>query len=111
MTERAIRIVVFVVGSLIIIGAMFILQQCARERDLPQVTQTELSGDAMANAAQSAVETIGNYNQAERETDVATANTQGTISHAQSPDAIRDAVLDGLCRSSSHRNDPACKVR
>jgi hypothetical protein len=76
-----------------------------------QAEQTTRSGDASANAASAAIDTIENRHDADTTGDAAVAATQGTIDNAQNPDDVRSAVLDGVCAKASHRNDPACPVR
>jgi hypothetical protein len=98
-------IVVMVVAGLAI-------RSCTRDNTAQrQAEQTTASGDAYANAAENAIDTIGNRVVTERDIDNAINNVQQEILNAQDPAAIRSAVLDSVCRSPSHRNDPACAVR
>lgn len=76
-----------------------------------QAIQTTKSGEAIANAAAEAVNTVAERGAAEKAVDNTVTAIQEKITHAQSPDAVRNAVLDGLCQQQAYRDDPACKVR
>lgn len=67
--------------------------------------------DAYSNAASVAIGTIENRTVTERDIERATAVAQMEIANATDPDAVRAAVLAGVCGSSAHRNDPACALR
>jgi len=108
---NAARIIMFVLIVILVLLVMVAMVRCSHNSVDENIEHTAISADAMANAAMSAVATIENHQAAEVEADRAVAATQGNVTNAQSPDAIRSAVIDGVCRSASHRNDPACKVR
>lgn len=98
---------------LVLFGGGFALAKCTGGNDAAeaQAEQTTRSGEAIANAAEAAVETIGNRAVTEREIDQATMNVMEQIENAQDPAIIRDAVRNSVCGKPSHRNDPACAVR
>jgi|SRR5882757_8819174 len=103
----------FTVIAVLIAIIVFTLAKCTGGDNTAQqqATQTTRSGDAMANSASSAIGTVENRHDADATGDAAVAATQGNIDNAQNPDDLRGAVLNGVCRKTSHRNDPACKVR
>jgi len=108
---KAARIIMFAVVVIAVLLIMVGMARCSHNSVDEHVERTSISADAMANAAMSAVATIESHQAAEAEAERAVAATQGNVTNAQSTDAIRSAVIDGVCRSASHRNDPACKVR
>lgn len=96
----------------LLIGAGFALAKCGKsDPAAEQAEQTTRSGEAIANAADAAVETIDNRAVTEADIDAATTNAIERINNAANPDAVRDAVRDSVCQRSSHRHDPACAVR
>lgn len=111
--ERAAKPVFIGLVVLLIFGVGFGLAKCSGRDDTAQrqAEQTSASGDAIANAAQDAVQTITNRTVTDRDVDQATDEAMKDIGNAVDPDSVRDAVLDGVCGQASHRNDPACKVR
>lgn len=110
--QRAAKPVLFGMIAVVILIAMFAIARCSPDRTVQRQTeQTTASGEAIANAAQEAVQTITNRTATERDIDRATAQAMKEIDHAESADTVRDAVIAGLCGQASHRNDPACTVR
>lgn len=111
--ERAAKPVLIGLVVLLIFGVGFGLAKCTGGDDTAQrqAEQTTASGEAIADAAKDAVETITNRTVTEADIDRATDQAIRNIEHATDPDSVRDAVLDGVCGQPSHRNDPACKVR
>lgn len=110
---RAAKPVLYVLAVLIALGLVFTLARCTRPDNavVEQATQTTRSGEAIANAAGAAVLTIDNRAVTERDIDTATAVITENIDNAQNYDAVRAAVVAGVCRQASHRNDPACAMR
>ena len=110
---KAAKPVLIGVVILLLFGAGFTLAKCTGGNDgeAEQAEQTSRSSEAMANAAQNAIERIDNRTVTEDAIDAATANALEEINNASNPDDMRNAVLDGVCGQSSHRNDPACKMR
>lgn len=76
-----------------------------------QAEQTNRSGEAIAAAASGAIETIGNRTVTEQNVDNAVNVATENINNAQDATAVRNAVIAGVCGQSSHRHDPACRVR
>jgi hypothetical protein len=101
----------FLVVLLIIVG--LIIGRCSRTDTTAQqqAKQTTRSSDAIANAAQNAIETIDNRTVTEADVDTATAHAQRDIDNAQTTGDIRNAVLAGVCGQASHSHDPACAMR
>jgi len=90
------------------------LSQCSSAGDkqaAEQAKQTTNSGEAIADAAQDAVAKIETNRVTNQDIDAAVKETQENLEHAEDPDAIRAAVIAGVCGNPAHRSDPACKVR
>lgn len=73
-----------------------------------QAEQTTASGNAIADAAQDAIATIGT--QAADEQAINDAVDEATANIAKAPDteAVRSAVIAGVCQQRAHKDDPAC---
>lgn len=97
-------------GIALLLGLVFLLGRCSGDNDdvAAQVEQTTASSEAIADAAEHAIETIGERTATDAAIDQAVEDAVQEIENAESPDAVRAAVVNGLCRSSAHRNDPAC---
>lgn len=76
-----------------------------------QAEQTTRSGQAVANAGAAAVAVVSTTAASEKAIDSAVNQTAKEIRNAQSPAAVRSAVVASLCKQDSHRLDPACRVR
>jgi hypothetical protein len=110
--EKAAPYVFFGAIGVALLVALFALSRCGHDTTAQQQAgQTTRSGDAISNAASSAIETIGNRTATDATIDAVTINAQEEIANAQDAGAIRDAVVAGVCGSPSHRHDPACAVR
>ena len=97
---------------LLLIGGTFTLSRCTKDHSAErQAEQTTASSEAIANAAKSAIDTIGAREATENDINYAVAHTQKDITDAPDPDAVRRSVIAGLCQQASHRFDPACSVR
>ena len=103
----------FMVLAALLIFGLLMLSHCGRSDDAAQqqAAQTTRSGEAVANAAQAAIEVIGERAATEKTVDQATAIAVKGVEDAQDPDAVRAVVVASLCRQASHRLDPACAVR
>ena len=96
----------------VLLGAALTVGKCAWDaRGVSQAKQTTRSGEAIAKAAGSAVNTVSNRTDAEKDIDAAVGIAKQEIGNAQSPDAIRDAVVRAVCVRRENRNDPACRVQ
>ncbi len=91
----------------------FLFGKCSdRSPDIAkQVEQSNSSAEAFGDAAEDAANMIGDRFATETDIDNAVEQVKDDIGNAKSPAAIRDAVLDSLCRKPSHRDDPACAVQ
>lgn len=98
---------------LVLIPLVFMVGRCTADNDdvTQQVEQTERSTDAIANAAENAIERVQGQAIKEADIDAATIEAAREIGNAQSVDDIRNHVRDSMCRYASARNDPACIVR
>jgi tRNA A37 N6-isopentenylltransferase MiaA len=95
---------------LLVVLLAFGLGYCSRDDDAleAQVEQTNRSGEAVADAAEMAIDTIGDRTATDAEIDDAVQRTVDRIAGAEDADAVRNAVITGLCGQREHRNDPAC---
>lgn len=101
-----------VAAIVVLVGVLLIVTQCGHDDTAEQqVQQTNRSGEAAANAAEMAIDTLETRMITEHELDMAVQQAAEEIGDAQSVDAIRDIVLDSVCGQPSHRADPACRVQ
>lgn len=109
---RAAKLIVIVAVALII-GAfvLFVAWHSHDPAPVEQAKQTTRSSEAVADAAQDAIATIGNRTATDAMVDAVTVNTVENIGNALDPFDVRDAVVAGVCSRAAHRNDPACAVR
>lgn len=110
--ERAARFIV-ALGVALIIGAFVLFIAWRSHDDTPseQAKQTTRSSEAVADAAQDAIATIGKRTATDALIDDVTVDTVKEIENAVDPFDVRDAVVAGVCRNPAHRRDPACAVR
>jgi hypothetical protein len=113
LATKAGKIVGGVLGILLVLGLVYALGKCSdSDADVAaQVEQTNRSGEAVANAAEMAIDKIGDRTLTDGVVDQAVAEVTQEIGHAESVDAVRGAVIDGMCGQPEFRNDPACRVR
>lgn len=111
--QRAAKPVFFGLLVVLLLGGMFLLGKCSNDDDAvnAQVEQTNRSGEAIANAAEMAIDKLEDRTVTDQAIDQAVASTVQEIDRAESADAVRAAVIAGLCGQPEHRNDPACRVR
>ncbi len=111
--EKAAKPVFYGVLILLLVGAGFTLAKCigGNPQAVKQAEQTSKSGDAIADAAKEAVDTLEGQQATEQNIDAAVAAAQREIENADDPDAIRAVVLRSVCGQASHRADPACQMR
>lgn len=99
-------------GVLLLLGLVFLLGRCTGGDDTDaikaQADQTNLSSDAIADAAEGAIETLEGRVATEDAIDQATQAALTEIDGAASPSQIEIAVRSALCAKPSHQNDPAC---
>lgn len=103
------------IGLLILFVAIATLaiSKCTggNRKEAAQARQTSASGEAIANAAKDAVETVSGRSEAELAIDAAVAEAKKDIGNAQSSADIRVVVARELCRLPEYRNDASCIVR
>lgn len=102
-------------GIVLLLLLVFALGRCTGGNDTnaikAQADQTNRSSEAIADAASDAVTMLEHRTATEDAIDQVVSQTVDEINGAQSPDAVRAAVLAGVCSQPSHRNDPACITR
>ena len=96
----------------VLVYAIFAMGRCSdRSAVQDQAKQTTASSEAIADAAEGAIETIGVRVVTEKEIDRATAVATMEIEDAATPDDVRDAVIRAVCVRREYINDPACAMR
>lgn len=110
---RAAKPVFFGLLAVLLLGGMFLLGKCSDDDDAinAQVEQTNRSGEAISNAAEMAIDKLEDRTVTEQEIDRAVASTVQEIDRAETADAVRAAVIAGVCGQPEHSADPACRVR
>lgn len=110
---KAARVVTIAGIVLLAVLIALLFGRCSdRSSDIEeQIKQSNASSEAFGEAAENAANLIGDRFATESDIDNAVEQVKDQIGNAKSPTAIRDAVLDSLCRKPSHRDDPACAVR
>jgi low affinity Fe/Cu permease len=111
--QRAAKPVFFGLLAVLLLGTMFLLGKCSNDDDeiAAQVEQTNRSGEAVANAAEMAIDKLEDRTVTDQAIDQAVASTTQEIGRAETADAVRAAVIAGVCDEPEHRHDPACRVR
>jgi len=101
-----------IAGIIVLLLATVILGvgSCGR-RDTSQIEQSAASAEAANAAGAAAVNTAASVAADEIVSDARTRQTVKEIDNAETPDAVRSAVLGRLCGQETHRLDPACRVR
>lgn len=103
--------------ALLLVLILFAFNKCAesgKDRAVAvQAEQTTKSGEAIAEAAQVAVETVDNRASVETTIDIATTIATREIDNAESSEDVRAAVTRAVCERvrASGRTDPACIVQ
>lgn len=99
------------IGALVAILAILFIIWVRKPEPDEQMKQDVKSAEAISNAAQGAIATIGNRTATDAVIDEATDRALRNINDAQDILDMRRAVLDGVCGQASHRDDPACDMR
>lgn len=106
-----VRWIAIAVGVVVLIVALIMVSRCGRPDAVKQAEQTTRSNDATADAAAVAINALEGRVAKDGEIDRAVGVAMMEIENATDPDAIRAAVLAGVCDKPEHRDDPACAVR
>ena len=98
--------------ALLLVGGIFLLGRCSKDNYedeyRAQIEQTNLSSDAASDAAESAIKILDGRVATEDAIDQIVSQTITQIDTAADSDAVRAAVMVGVCGTTEHRNDPAC---
>lgn len=76
-----------------------------------QVKHSAAIAGAMGQAGASAVQITQDRNKSDMRADQEASAIVEGIKDAEDADAVRAAVLAGLCQKPSYSNDPACKMQ
>lgn len=110
---KAARVVMIVGIVLLAAFIAFVFGRCSdRSGDIEeQIKQSNSSTEAYGDAVENAANRIGDRTATDRDIDNAVEQVKDKIGNAKDPAAVRDAVIDSLCRKPSHRDDPACAMQ
>lgn len=98
--------------ALVLLAVILSVGSCGRDKTAErQAEQTAASGQAANTAGAAAVNTAASVAAGEAASDAETRRTMGVINESSDPDAVRNAVLERVCKQDSHRLDPACRLR
>lgn len=98
--------------ALVLLAVILSVGSCGRDKTAErQAEQTAASGQAANIAGANAVNVAASVAADEIAADARTRQTMETINESRDPDAVRNAVLDRVCKQDSHRLDPACRLR
>lgn len=105
------RWAIYAAIAVVALLALFALSQCNRDTTAAdQAQQTTASSEAVADAAEVAIEVLENRTATEANIDRAVAAGTLEINNATDADAVRAAVLASVCPRAEFANDAACKV-
>lgn len=98
---------------LLLLLIVFGLGKCSDRNDdiVKQIEQSNATSEAFGDAAEDAANRVGDRTANDATVDAAVEQVKDQIGNAKTDTAIRDAVLDSLCRKPSHSDDPACTMR
>ncbi len=97
------------IAAALLVLATFIVARCTGGKDTSQAEQTTRSGEAISNAAQGAIKTIGDRTVTDKVLENAASQAAEDVESAQSAAEIRSTVKATVCGQNVHRNDPGCK--
>ena len=99
--------------ALLIAGFVIGVTQCAPEPQDPkhQIEAGTKAADAVGDAAKEVIEALDNQRVTEVAIDSAIGTIEKEIDNAKDADAVRAAVISGLCGTQAHRDDPACAMQ
>lgn len=104
-----------IVAGIIMLALLiaFMFGKCSDRSDdiATQIKQSNSSAEAYGDAVENAANRIGDRTATDRDIDNAVEQVKDKIGNAKDPAAVRDAVIDSLCRKPSHRDDPACAMQ
>jgi flagellar biosynthesis/type III secretory pathway M-ring protein FliF/YscJ len=111
---RVVGIIVAVIAAVLIVG--FTVKSCDKRR--AQAAQSRLEraqGDAQANSAADAVNTISRSGEAQAASEELTRKNEQEIRNAKGAGdavdpAVRDAGIRSLCRRAAYRDSERCRL-
>ena len=99
----------FTLGLLVLSLVLILIPDDSGEED--QARQTTASAEAVSKSATEAIKAIEAQNELSDSVDDAVKNVSEVIENAEDPDAVRSAVVGGLCARPFFSDDPACQLR
>ncbi len=97
--------------AFLILLIVFSLGRCTDDNgEAEQAKQTTASSEALSEAAEVAIDKLESRQATDVTIDAAVAATTTEITNANDVDAVRAAVVAGLCNQPAHRGDPACDM-
>lgn len=98
---------------LLVLLIAFGVGKCSDRSDdiAKQIEQSNATSEAFGDAAEDAANRVGDRTATDATIDAAVEQVKDKIGEAKTDTAVRNAVLDSLCRKPSHSDDPACTMR
>lgn len=114
LSARVIAIIVGVVLLILAVG-LFVRSCDKRRSEAAQSRMERAQGDAQANSAADAVNTISRSGEAQAASEELTRKNEQEIRNAKGADtavdpAVRDAGLRSLCRRTAYRDSERCRL-
>lgn len=103
--------VIALIGIVAVILLVLVVKCSGDGGKAAQAEQGNKSSEALGDAAVEAIDLLQNRTATEATIDAAVERTTDDIRKADDVDAVRAAVIAGVCGQASHRDDPACQVR
>lgn len=108
---KTVKPLLIVLAVVVLVGGLGVARCVWKGGAAQQAEQTTASSEALASAAESAVETVTNANARETSVDNLVTEAAKEIDNAPSPEAARAAALRAVCLLPEYRADPSCKVQ
>ncbi len=108
---KSVKPLIIILGVILAVCAFGVARCIWKGGAAQQAEQTTKSGEALADAAENAVETVTNAHAREASIDTIVEEAAKEIDNAPSPEAARAATLRAVCVLEEYRLDPACTVQ
>lgn len=109
------RIIFFIAGVVVLVlAAVFTVRSCDKRHSRDAQSRLDAAqGDAQANSAADAVNTVAASGEAQAASEEMTRENERNIRAAQGASnavdpAVRNAGIAALCRRKAYENDPRC---
>lgn len=106
---KMVKPLIIILGVILAITAFGVARCVWKGGAAKQAEQTTRSGEALTEAAESAVGTITNAHGREVAIDTLVAGAALEIDAAATPQEKRDAAINAVCQLAEYATDPQCK--